>query len=268
MHRFMISVITPVFNGERYMEACINAVVEQQCSDIEHVIVDGASSDGTVNVIEEYAEKYEHIRWVSEKDNGQSDALNRGLELARGNIVTVLNVDDYYEPNVLSQVVEFFKELPDPSFLVGNCNVWDNDGKFCYKNKPSKLGITDLLLGWKFYPHPVNPSAYFYHKSVHNIIGPYRQDMQTGQDLPFLLDVVQAANVKYVDKDWGNWPLLEGALTDLDVNAGLAKQRYQQVMTECYQKLPLTKKMIFLVKRPAYVFTRKCKNKIKRMTGN
>lgn len=261
----MISVITPVFNGERYIEACIKAVIEQDCSDTEHVIIDGASTDRTVNIIKEYAEKYEHIRWLSEKDNGQSDGLNRGLELALGDIVTILNVDDYYEPNVLNQVIELFERLPEPSFLVGNCNVWDNDGKFRYKNKPSALGVTDLLLGWKFFPHPVNPSAYFYHKKVHDIIGPYRQDMQIGQDLPFLLSVVQAANVKYVDRDWGNWPVLDGALTDQDVKAGLAKERYGQVMAECYDNLSWVKKIIVSIKRAVYVFLRKSKNKIKRI---
>ena len=64
----MISIITPVYNGEKFIESCMKVVINQNCLDVEHIIMDGGSKDGTVDIIKQYAEKYPHIRWVSEKD--------------------------------------------------------------------------------------------------------------------------------------------------------------------------------------------------------
>ena len=79
-----LSIITPVYNGEKFIQACVENVIEQKCPDIEHIILDGCSSDNTVNIIKSYADKYPHINWVSEKDNGQSDAMNKGIAIAKG----------------------------------------------------------------------------------------------------------------------------------------------------------------------------------------
>ncbi|MEC4816347.1 MAG: glycosyltransferase family 2 protein, partial [Scytonema sp. PMC 1069.18] len=170
----MISVVTPVYNGEKFIESCIKVVIAQNCPDVEHIIVDGGSKDGTVEIIKQYAQKYSHIRWISEKDKGQSDAMNKGIAMAQGEILAILNVDDYYEPNVLNRVSEIFKTLPEPSLLVGNCNVWNDEGRIIHLNKPSKLEFSELLLiPYKNY-FPMNPSAYFYHISLHQKIGFYK----------------------------------------------------------------------------------------------
>ena len=93
-----ISIITPVMNNVNFIKQCLNSVIEQNCPNLEHLIIDGASTDGTLDIVKEYAGKYEHITWVSEKDNGQSDAMNKGIRLAKGEIITFLNVDDFFEP--------------------------------------------------------------------------------------------------------------------------------------------------------------------------
>jgi glycosyltransferase involved in cell wall biosynthesis len=105
----MISVITPVYNGDRFIESCIRMVIDQACSEAEHLIIDGGSSDRTVEIVQQYADRYPHIRWVSEPDAGQSDAMNKGIEMAKGDIIAMLNVDDYYEPNVLNRIVEYLE---------------------------------------------------------------------------------------------------------------------------------------------------------------
>ena len=122
----MISVITPVYNGDRFIESCIRVVIDQACPNVEHLIIDGGSSDRTVEIIQRYATQYSHIRWVSEKDQGQSDAMNKGISMAEGKIIAMLNVDDYYEPNVLNQVLKLFQALPEPTLLVGNCHIWND----------------------------------------------------------------------------------------------------------------------------------------------
>ncbi|MCL1463491.1 glycosyltransferase [Argonema galeatum] len=75
----MISIITPVYNGDRFIESCIKVVIDQACPDVEHIIVDGGSTDRTLEIIQQYAEKYPHIRWISEKDSGQLSSIKGRL---------------------------------------------------------------------------------------------------------------------------------------------------------------------------------------------
>lgn len=235
----MISVITPVYNGERFIESCIKVVIDQNCPDVEHIIVDGGSKDGTVEIINQYVQKYPHIRWISEKDKGQSDAMNKGITMAKGEILAILNVDDYYESNVLNRVLEIFKTLPEPSLLVGNCNVWNDGGELMFINKPAKLKLSELLLGFTINPHPMNPSAYFYHTSLHQSIGLYKVDEHYAMDLDFILRAVQVAKVKYIDEIWGNYRQIEGTKTVIDIKNGQSLLRAEQLFENYQKQLPL-----------------------------
>ncbi len=244
-----LSVITPVFNGIRFIESCMMNVIEQNCSNVEHVIIDGGSTDGTVEIIRAYAERYAHIRWVSEKDKGQSDAMNKGVQMAQGAVLGFLNVDDYYEKNVLNRIVELFKTLPEPSLLVGNCYRWNDQGKMYEENKPAKLGIRDLMLGWNVNPCPVNPSQYFYHKSLHNKIGPYNVEEHLTLDIDFLLRAVQVAHVVYCNEFWGNYRFLKGTKTFDD---GKRAERYSAILRKYEKTLPLHQKVFITATRLFY----------------
>ena len=235
----MISVITPVYNGERFIEDCINVVLDQQCSDLEHIIVDGGSGDRTVDIIKQYADQYPHIRWLSEKDQGQSDAMNKGIALAKGEILAILNVDDYYQPNTLNRVAELFKTLPEPSFLVGNCNIWDADNQLIDINKPAKLALKELLLGWGTNQFPANPSAYFYHTSLHQQVGLYDTSDHYTMDLDFILRAVQSAHLMYVDETWGNFRQLRDTKTFQSNASGQAGLRVERLMKLYRRNLPL-----------------------------
>jgi len=239
----MISVITPVYNGERFIEACIQVVIDQQCPDVEHIIVDGGSNDQTVDIIKRYAEQYSHIRWLSEKDQGQSDAMNKGIAMAKGDILNILNVDDDYEAGALNRITEIFKALPEPSFLVGNCNVWDGDGNLLFVNQPRNLKLSDLLLGWDVNPIPANPSAYFYHTSLHNKVGLYNVDEHCLMDLQFILEVVQVANVKYIDQIWGNFRLHQNTKTFQSLQTMEVIHRVRQMLRRYRKNLPLYERL-------------------------
>jgi glycosyltransferase involved in cell wall biosynthesis len=211
--KYQISIITPVFDGEEYIEKCILNVINQNHPGTEHIIIDGGSHDRTVEIIKKYAEKYPHIRWVSEKDQGQSDAMNKGITNARGSIISFLNVDDYYEQGAFSRVEELFKTLPEPSLLVGNCNIWDEKNQLMAINRPSHLKLQDLLMGTEIFMHPINPSAYFYHKSLHELIGLYDISDNLSMDLDFILRAIQVANIKYTDEIFGNYRFIPGTKT-------------------------------------------------------
>lgn len=235
----MITVITPVYNGEQYIEVCLRAVIQQECSEVEHLIIDGGSSDRTIEIVKQYAEHYPHIRWVSEKDRGQSDAMNKGIGLAKGEIIGFLNVDDYYEPNVLNRVLEVFRSLPQPSFVVGNCNVWNDAGKLKKFNRPIKLKLTDLLLGAEINPHPINPSAYFYHRCLHDQIGLYNVDEHFAMDVDFIFRAVQVVDIKHLDETWGNYREIEGTKTILDWRSGEGAKRSYALIKRYRQQLPI-----------------------------
>jgi glycosyltransferase involved in cell wall biosynthesis len=234
----VISVITPVYNGDRFIASCIQAVIQQNCPQVEHLIIDGGSTDHTVAIIQQYAAQYPHIRWISERDRGQSDAMNKGIALAKGNIIALLNVDDYYEPDVLNRVRRIFQTLPEPSLLVGNCRVWDTQGNCQFINKPRRLQLKDLLLGPQINPFPVNPSAYFYHKSLHDRVGIYSLEEHYTLDVDFLLRAVQVAHLQYVDQLWGNFRNIEGTKTLEDNRNGLNAKRIVRLMRHYRQFLP------------------------------
>ncbi|RCJ25519.1 glycosyl transferase [Nostoc minutum NIES-26] len=234
----MISVITPVYNGEKFIEGCIKVVIDQKCPNIEHIIIDGGSTDKTVSIIKNYAENYPHIRWISENDKGQSDAMNKGILTAKGEIIGILNVDDFYNFNVLNRILEIFKDLPESSFVVGNCNVLNEEDVIQYVNKPKELNIIPLLLNKV--PHPFNPSAYFYHKKLHEVIGLYDINEHYVMDLDFIFKAVQGAiQVKYVDETWGNYRSIQGTKTNLSKASGQHIQLAKYIRKKHIRKLPL-----------------------------
>jgi glycosyltransferase involved in cell wall biosynthesis len=240
-----LSVITPVLNGIRFIEFCIGNVIDQGCPDVEHIIVDGGSSDGTLEIIRRYAQRYPHIRWISGQDQGQSDAMNTGVSMAGGDILGILNVDDYYQAGTLREVIDRCASLPEPALLVGNCNVWDDDGSLQFVNRPSRVGLLPLLM--LYIPaFPANPSAYFYHRSLHDTIGLYDVDEHFAMDLHFLFKALQAAHVTYVDRVWGNYRFLEGTKTYEDVNSGQNKSRVTDIAARYRQQAPLHYRLISL----------------------
>ena len=106
-----ISILTPSFNSAQYIERAIKSVMDQNYDDWEHIVVDGGSNDGTVEILK----KYTHIKWISEPDRGQSDAMNKAFAMSRGDIIGYLNADDTYEPNIFKIIVEYFNNNPPPS---------------------------------------------------------------------------------------------------------------------------------------------------------
>ncbi len=103
-----ISIITPCFNAVNYIEQTILSIIEQNYDNLEYIIIDGGSTDGTVDIIRKYEDKLAY--WISEPDQGQSDAINKGIAKATGDIFNWINADDYLEADALTRVAEAFRE--------------------------------------------------------------------------------------------------------------------------------------------------------------
>jgi glycosyltransferase involved in cell wall biosynthesis len=113
-----LSIITPSFNQAQYLEETILSVLQQKYDSLDFIIIDGGSTDGSVDVIRKYGNQLSH--WVSEKDGGQAHALNKGLEKARGNIVAYINSDDLYLPGAFAAVIRYFRDHPQCGWLCGD----------------------------------------------------------------------------------------------------------------------------------------------------
>jgi glycosyltransferase involved in cell wall biosynthesis len=121
-----ISIVTPSLNQGDFIEVTIQSVLSQKYPNLEFVIVDGGSTDNTLSILKTYNGQ---VKWISEKDNGQTDAINKGLRLVTGEILAYLNADDILLPGSLFEVANIFKKHSDVQWLTGRCKIIDDNGK-------------------------------------------------------------------------------------------------------------------------------------------
>jgi GT2 family glycosyltransferase len=140
---YRISIVTPSFNQARYLENTIQSVLAQDYPKVEYMVIDGGSIDGSVEIIKKYENRLAY--WISEKDNGQADAINKGLAHAKGEIVAWLNSDDYYLPKAVSSVVKVFEENPDVVMVYGDMLAVDKHGQTINVLKYRQFSLEDLL---------------------------------------------------------------------------------------------------------------------------
>lgn len=126
-----LSIVTPSFNQAAFLEEALLSVRNQDYPFVEHIVVDGASTDGTVEILKKYSREYgrEQLRWISESDEGQSDALNKGFKLASGSIIGWLNSDDRYRAGCFAKVAKGFASYPETEILYGDFTVIDENGR-------------------------------------------------------------------------------------------------------------------------------------------
>lgn len=173
-----ITIITPSFNQGKYIEQTINSVISQNYPNLEYFIIDGGSTDNTIEVIKKHEK---HITyWVSEPDKGQSDAINKGLKLASGEIINWLNSDDYYEPNALIKIAAIFIKDKNTKAVCARSRLFRNQNEtVCFSNGtdiyPNNIAKT---IGWARIDQPET----FFHRSAIEKMGPL--DVQ----LNFLMD--------------------------------------------------------------------------------
>jgi len=178
-----ISIITPTFNSEKYLERCIKSIQSQDYNDIEHIIIDGDSNDETKEIIKKYRNNKTIL--ISEKDDGIWDAMNKGLKIASGDIVCFLNSDDYYYPNAIKTVVKYFKNN-DIDFLFGTTQKY----KLMYGYKPWKIRFS-----FGFYTsHSV---GFFINREKHLKIGFYNTKYFSA-DLDFFYKMIVKFKLKGV----------------------------------------------------------------------
>ena len=118
-----ISIVTPSFNQGQFLESTILSVLDQDYPDLEYIIIDGGSTDNSLEVIRKYTDRISY--WVSEPDEGQSHAINKGWSMATGDIIAWINADDVYCPGAFSLVAKAFENNPDAVMVIGSGSSYD-----------------------------------------------------------------------------------------------------------------------------------------------
>jgi glycosyltransferase involved in cell wall biosynthesis len=139
----LLSVITPSFNQAQYLETTIRSVIEQEYPAIEYIVIDGGSTDGSVDIIQRYASRIAH--WQSKPDKGQAHAINQGLQRARGKFVAWINSDDVYLPRAFSEAVDALIENPEAGMVYGDGIMVGSELELLDKHYYPQLDLVDLL---------------------------------------------------------------------------------------------------------------------------
>lgn len=188
-----ISLITVVYNGERFLESCINSVIAQDYADLEYILIDGASTDKSLEIANKYRDKIDVL--LSEKDKGMYDALNKGIALAKGEIIGILNADDMLATNdVISTIAKTFSSSQTDG-VYGDLNYIDpnNTNKIIrkWKGKPYSLG--GIKRGWM----PAHPTLYL-KRSLFVKYGNYSLNFGTAADYELMLRFLFKHKIKAV----------------------------------------------------------------------
>ena len=197
-----ISIITATYNSDATLRDTIESVLSQNHSDWQHVIVDGGSKDNTIDIIKEYEPLYQgRLKWISERDKGLYDAMNKGINLADGEIIGILNSDDFYSSSdVLDRVCQ---EMADPNLdaVYGDIHfVDDADLNTCVRYYSSKhFHRWKMQMGFQ----PAHPSFYC-RKTVYDKYGSFDIDFKVAADFENMLRLiyVNKINIRYIDMDF------------------------------------------------------------------
>ena len=191
-----ISIITVVWNNAKTIKDAINSVLNQSYKDIEYIVIDGSSTDGTIEIVQSYGDK---IKFISEKDNGLYDAMNKGIRMATGDVVGILNSDDFYASDKILQIVadEFLKGNIDS--VYANLEYIDaNDPKRVIRYWRSKKYQEGLFRsGW----HPAHPT-FFVKKEIYEKYGVFDLSFKIAADYELMLRFFEKCKItsSYVDE--------------------------------------------------------------------
>jgi glycosyltransferase involved in cell wall biosynthesis len=220
------------------LEKTLKSIFSQKYLNLEVIIQDGGSADGSVEIIRRYAKKHKSINWVSQKDGGQLDAINTGLKKANGDVLTYINADDIYKSGTLAEVGEIFKNNPETLWLVGRGDIIDDKENITnkwvtfYKNSLLDLNKYSLLLAVNYITQP----STFISKKAYKRYGPFTGTKNYIMEYEMWLKLGKVEMPTLTNKYLSSFRLIPGTISSTSFNT-LLKIDYE--IAEKYTKNPL-----------------------------
>ena len=205
----LVSIVTPSFNQDRYLEETIQSVLSQDYPQIEYIIVDGCSTDETLRIIKKYEHKL--AWWTSETDQGQTDAINKGFARARGDILAWINSDDTYEPGAIAAAVNYLQDHPEIGMVYGDCNYIDESGNVIGKFHAAQTDYRLLRQGYTHIPQ----QTMFFRAELWKQVGPLDPSFYFAMDYDLWTRIAARAQIKYLPQTWANFRLHTAGKTTL-----------------------------------------------------
>lgn len=187
-----ISIVTPSFNQGQFIEETIRSVLLQGYPNLEYIIIDGGSSDESIDIIRRYEPWLKY--WISEPDRGQTNAINKGISRASGDILAYLNSDDYYLPGALFKVGEYFKRFPHIDLLNGQCHYVNEIGEKIGEHHGDITRFDEVIDLWDVWwakKQFVQPEI-FWSRRIYESIGPFREDLYYVMDYEYWCRILKA----------------------------------------------------------------------------
>lgn len=203
----LVSIISPSYNQGQFLEQTIQSVLSQDYPNLEYIIVDGGSTDNSVDVIRRYADKL--AWWVSERDQGHADALNKGFAHARGEILAWLNSDDTYQPGAIRLAVDFLLAHPAISMVYGDANLIDEHGQYLGRFPARQTNYSLMLKGTVNIPQATT----FFRATLWKQVGPLDLKLMYAFDYDLWVRLAKIAPIAYVPQTWANFRLHEAGKT-------------------------------------------------------
>lgn len=191
---YKLSIITPSFNQGRFIEDTIKSVLAQNYSNYEHIIIDGGSTDVTLEVIK----KYPHLIWISEKDNGAADAINKGFEMARGEVLAWINSDDYYEENIFKEIMDKFNSDEKIEFVCGNLDIVNLKKETIFKKDNTFPYTAEYLI--KVSADIVKQQPTFFTKKLYNNVGGLNKKLKLVFDYELFVKMLLVTKPAFIEK--------------------------------------------------------------------
>jgi len=200
----LVSIITPSFNQAGFLEETIQSVLGQSYPRLEYILVDGGSSDGSLQIIQRYASRL--AWWVSEPDKGQTDAINKGFSRARGEILAWLNSDDTYHPGAVAEAVGYLLSHPQAGMVYGDADLINERGEVIGRFPARQTDYARLRRGYVHIPQ----QAAFFRASLWRQVGPLDPTFYFAMDYDLWVRLAKLAPLHYHPRCWANFRLHGG----------------------------------------------------------
>jgi glycosyltransferase involved in cell wall biosynthesis len=184
-----LSIITVVLNGEKSLEKTILSVINQSYPNIEYIIIDGASSDGTIDIIKKYQNRIS--KWISEPDKGVYDAMNKGIGLSSGELIGIINSDDHYAPEIFNNIVDLYLKN-HCKCIAGNLDLINNEGETINNIKYCKKYVKRIMKGG-----PASHPTIFVPREIYQIVGLFDTNYRIAADFEWQIRGIVKYKVEY-----------------------------------------------------------------------